>query len=237
MHAETGHCNTPNGMQNCVREITSGVIVAFTHQVTAGALDALIGELRAEASFAVVAALTATAKDIEAAESQGLEDSLDRPTPFTLRAFGTEAATKARLQARVFMRPIQSRYLQWQIDGGLRSYKAMEFRIRGQLVTAYAMPRAALQLDQYGNVPRATLTRIIRDIDKPGAGARYFVGQPKGQPDKVPGIYERDGRALHLLFAFKASANYKPAFQWERIGMTTADARFPINLAQALAKY
>ena len=211
--------------------------MSFQHSVNAPGLDQLISELGKEASFAVVAALTATAKDVEAAESQGLADSLDRPTPFTLKAFGTEAATKAKPIARVYMRPIQSRYLQWQIDGGQRAYKGFEFRIKGQLVTAFAMPKDSLDLDQYGNVPRATLSRIIRDIDAPGASRRYFVGQPKGHPDFVPGVYERDGRKLHLLLSFETSARYRPAFEWERIATETADRQFPIRLAQALAKY
>lgn len=211
--------------------------MSFTVDVNAGALDQLITELGNEARFAVVAALTATAKDIEAAESQGLNDSLDRPTPFTLNAFGTEAATKAKPQARIYMRPIQSRYLQWQIDGGLRTFKGYELRIKGQTVTAYAMPKTSLALDEYGNVPRATLSRIIRDIDSPGASRRYFVGRPKGHPDFAPGVYERDGRKLHLLLAFETSARYRPLFEWEKIATATAEARFQIRLAESLAKY
>jgi hypothetical protein len=211
--------------------------MSFQHSVNAPGLDQLIADLKAESSFAVVAPLTATAKDVEKAESQGLADSLDNPTPFSLKAFGTEAATKARPQARVFMRPIQSRYLQWQIDGGPRTYKGFEFRIKGQLVTAYAMPKDSLQLDQYGNVPRATLSRIIRDIDAPGASRRYFVGQPKGHPDFVPGVYERDGRKLHLLLSFETTARYRPSFEWEQIATETADRQFPIRLAESLSKY
>lgn len=211
--------------------------MSFKHSVNAPGLDQVIAELGREASFAVVAALTATAKDVEGAESQGLADSLDNPTAFTLKAFGTEAATKAKPQSRVFMRPIQSRYLQWQIDGGQRAYKGFEFRIKGQLVTAYAMPKDSLDLDEFGNVPRAKLSQIIRDLDSPSASRRYFVGQPKNHPDFLPGVYERDGEKLHILLAFETSARYRPAFKWEQIATETADRQFPIRLGQALAKY
>lgn len=145
--------------------------MGFSHTVNADSLNALIREIAEEGGFAVVSALTAVGKDIEAAERTGLEASIDRPSPFTLNAFGTQAATKANPVARVFMRPIQSRYLQWLIDGGTRAYKGFELRIKGQRVSAFAMPRASLDLDQYGNVPRATLNRIIRDLDSPRASS------------------------------------------------------------------
>ena len=99
------------------------------------------------------------------------------------------------------------------------------------------MPRDSLQLDQYGNLSRAVLSAIIRDIDSPGGSRRYFVGEPRGHPDFVPGVYERDGRALHLLLAFKGSATYRAAFPWAAIGIATADQQFPVRLTQALATY
>ena len=65
-----------------------------------------------QGAFAVVQALTAKARHVQACEREGLGQSLDRPTPFKLNAFGIEPATKAKPTARIFM-PIQSRYLQW----------------------------------------------------------------------------------------------------------------------------
>ena len=241
-------CAPHSRMHNCVRVTASRAIVGFSHSVNAPALDGLIAELGRGAEFAVVAALTATAKDIERAESQGLADSLDRPTPFTLQAFGTEAATKAKPQARVYMRPIQSRYLQWQIDGGARSLKGFELRIKGKAVQAYAVPGTDVALDQYGNVSRSTITEIIRQLER--RPSDYFVGQPNGRPDLPAGVYKRTGiRAkqdeglggggyrIKPVFVFVSSAQYLQMFDWSGIANLTASYRFERNLAESLARY
>ena len=207
------------------------------YPVSAPNLDAIIEGLGKRGAFAVVRALTATAKDIERAETLGLSESLDNPTPFTLRAFGTEAATKANPTARVFMRPLQSKYLQYQIDGGQRAYKGFELKLRGQSITAYALPGGKVPLDQYGNISRATIIALTRELNSSGSAKRYFVGKPKGARDRPAGVYARvnDNANIEPLLVFANSAQYQKRFAWSVIAKRTVDANFERNLIQALA--
>ncbi len=211
--------------------------MSFTLSFSSAALDALISDAGKQGQFAVVSALTATAKDIEQAETDGLTESLDRPSPFTLKAFGTEPATKAKPTARIFMRPIQSRYLQWQIDGGSRGLKAFELRIRDKTVSAYQIPGDAATLDQHGNVSRADIIAIQRELNSSKGSKRYFVGQPKGRPDLPPGIYARvnNNTSIEPLFIFATSATYRKRFAWSQIAQRTFNATFERNLIAALA--
>ncbi len=47
-------------------------------------------------------------------ETARLEKVLDRPTPFTRKAYAMRRSTKRRLEARVFIKAIQARYLEAQ---------------------------------------------------------------------------------------------------------------------------
>lgn len=211
--------------------------MSFNHSFSVPALDAMIEAMGSQGQFAVVRALTATAKDIEQAETKALPESLDRPTPFTLKAFGVEAATKAKPQARVFMRPIQSRYLQWQIDGGQRAYKGFELRIRERTYNAFQVPSTAAQLDRFGNISRSDIIAIQRELNSAKSSKRYFVGQPNGRPDLPPGIYARvnGNTSIEPLLVFATAAVYKKRFDWSGIAKRTINATFERNLIAALA--
>lgn len=212
--------------------------MSFNLTVNAPALDAIISELGKQGAFAVVQALTATAKDVQTAEREGLEQSLDRPTPFTLNAFGIEPATKAKPTARIFMRPLQSRYLQWQIDGGQRSYKGFELKIKGKTFNAFVMPGEAQGRDQYGNISRAEIIRITSELNSSGSARRYFAGQPKGRPDLPAGVYARVNNNTNIepLLIFATHAVYAKRFEWSVIAKRLIDERFERNLAAALSK-
>lgn len=212
--------------------------MSFNLTVNAPALDAIISELGKQGAFAVVQALTATAKDVQAAEREGLEQSLDRPTPFTLNAFGVEPATKTNPTARIFMRPIQSRYLQWQIEGGQRAYKGFELKIREKTFNAFLIPGRDTPRDQYGNLSRADIIKITAELNSSGSARRYFAGQPKGHPDLPPGVYARvnNNTSIEPLLVFATHAVYSKRFEWSAIAKRTIDAVFERNLSQALTK-
>jgi hypothetical protein len=211
--------------------------MSYTFNLNAPAFTAILSDIGNQARFAVVQALTATAKDIQAAERDGLEQSLDRPTPFTLNAFGVEPATKAKPTARVFMRPIQSRYLQWQIEGGQRSYKGFELKIRDKTFNAFLIPGLDTPLDQYGNLSRADIIKITAELNSSGGAKRYFAGQPKGRPDLPSGVYARvnNNTSIEPLLVFATSAVYTKRFEWSAIATRTIDARFEQNLIAAIA--
>lgn len=210
--------------------------MGFEHTFSVPEFDKLIEGLGRSGLFAVVQALTLTAKDVQAAETAALTSSLDRPTPFTLNAYGVEPATKAKPTARIFTRPLQSRYLRWQIEGGQRTFKGFELKLGGRTVTAYAIPGVDVAIDQYGNVSRADISRIIQQLNGPKASRLYFAGQPRGRPDLPPGIYRRvQDQYITPVFVFAQSAVYTKRLPWRQVAEQTIQAKFRLNLARALA--
>lgn len=133
-----------------------------------------IDALGKQARFAAAVALTKTAQDIRSAEVRELQRALDRPTPYTLRSLFLKPATKASLEAKVWIKDDRAgsgtpavRYLLPQIEGGERSAKRFEqsLRLAGYLPPGWlAMPGAGARLDQYGNVSRGQIIEVLSQL-------------------------------------------------------------------------
>ncbi|XLV72916.1 hypothetical protein ACKZDW_10360 [Ralstonia syzygii subsp. celebesensis] len=93
--------------------------------------------------FAIAKGLTQTAKVTQDKLTSALPRQLDKPTPFTMRAFGVTAATKQRQLATVFIKPDQWKYLKYQVEGG----------VRRPAKRAVIVPES-MRLNQYGNMPK-----------------------------------------------------------------------------------
>lgn len=169
--------------------------------------------------------------------------SLDRPTPYTANSVFYDKADyrKRKLYVDVFVRDGQSsakgdsfrartevstgtppaKYLQWQERGGARRQKAFERKLgsmsgRGTGVAQYYVAGRGAKLDQYGNVPRGVLQKIVSQLRVSealagsksnetealrrkrekrqrirGGGGRYFVLSKDRGKLKRGGIYER----------------------------------------------
>lgn len=114
---------------------------------------------RKQIPFATALALTRLAEAVKDEMPGELSRVLDRPRPFTTKnAIYTQRATKSRLYAVVGFKRIQARYLEALIEGGRRELKGSEQRFLGRPI----VPGPDIRLDAYGNVPRATLVRILR---------------------------------------------------------------------------
>lgn len=185
---------------------------------------------QSQVRYTTALALTRTAKLVEAELQREITKSFDNPTPFTQRALRTQSATKARLQARVFVKDYAakgnpaSRWLLPGVIGGQRSTKGFERLLQraGVMPTGwYAMPTKYIARDAYGNVPGGVVVKILSQLqasrdpsvnEKSSAkkkrnrkmrAGRYFAIQP-GRSHLPPGIYER------VSFAFGAAV--KPVF-------------------------
>jgi len=163
--------------------------------------------------FAIAKALTQTAKAVAGMESKALPGELDKPTPFTMRAFGTMPATKQRLIATVFIKREQWKYLRYQVEGGERR----------PAKRAVVIPEG-LRVNQYGNMPKGAIRKLL---SKPGV----FSGKVNG----VPGIYQRKGRSVVLLIKYVDQANYKRRFDFVGIGEQAIAAEFGAIFGRALA--
>lgn len=151
--------------------------------------------------FWTAAALTQTAKDIQAAEVAEMARVFDRPTRFTLNALYVKPATKQELTAAVLFKEgfgsIPAwRYLGPEVEGGARRHKSYERRlveIGAMRVSEVAVPGARVKLDANGNVPGSFWQVIMAELGamrdanqnattrsrkRAGKRGRYFVLRP-----------------------------------------------------------
>lgn len=166
--------------------------------------------------FATAKALTLTAKDCAGDLVAALPDIFDRPTPYTLRAFGTEMARKSNLArgARVFIKPDQLKYLGIQVEGGTRTPAKKALLIPADIGT-----------NQYGNIPRGKIQQML-------ARADVFSGTVRG----VAGIWQRMKRGgVKLLVAYEHQARYKKRFDFYGLVEKSARAAFPGNFRTCMA--
>lgn len=183
---------------------------------------------------------------------------LDRPTPTTMRSLFAQAATKSR-PAKVWFKdswttgiPADT-YLQQAVQGGPRPHKRFEKSLIAQgLMKAgqYAVPTGDY-LNQYGNVSRGTMTRILSGLGaaesergyeanatgskrskRKGNANRYFVGTINGEQ----GVWERRAREqVKPVFLYTSGApQYRTIFPFFKIGENIVKAHAHAELAQAL---
>ena len=153
--------------------------------------------------FATVLAVNDLAKRVQDAETAALPRVLDRPTPFTMRAFGTKGATKQTMQAEVFAKQTQAKYLAPSEFGG-QQVLGNARRIRTPVDA---------KLNAYGNLPKGFIARKIAGgaLSTPGKRG-FFIGVVKGVNglwQRVPGT-KTTPPSLKLLVAFTKPVEVKP---------------------------
>jgi hypothetical protein len=166
--------------------------------------------------FAIAKGLTDTAKEARGVLTQALPRQLDRPTPFTMRAFAITPATKTKLYAKVFVRADQWKYLTYQFEGGDR----MPTR------RALVLPKN-LKLNQYGNMQRRAIKQLL-------AKKNVFSGVVDG----VPGIYQRkqfaSGTGVQLLIGYADKVRYRRRYPFKEIAQRSVSKSFNRNFQRAL---
>ncbi|WP_406834040.1 hypothetical protein [Pseudomonas asiatica] len=214
---------------------------------------------RKQLPFALILAQTRLAtKRIKPGMTEVMGTRLDRPTPTTLRSLFAQAATKSR-GAKVWFKdqwttgiPADT-YLQQAVQGGQRPHKRFEKSlIAHALMKAgqYALPNADL-LNQYGNVSRGVMTRILSGLGaaesrrghkanatgsnrskRKGNAERYFVGTVGDDT----GVWERKARKqVAPVFLYTDGApHYRVMFPFFKIAENIAKAYGQAELASAL---
>lgn len=138
-------------------------------------MAARLQELGLQAKFATAVALTRTAKDdVKPALRAEMVKVFDRPTAYTLNSLFVKGATKAALEAKVWLKDNPSgkgtpadRYLAPQIYGGGRRQKGMERALQAARLmqpNQFAVPAAGAQLDANGNVKRSQIVQILSQL-------------------------------------------------------------------------
>lgn len=211
--------------------------------------------------FAQILAQTRLAQQIKAGMLEVMKQRIDRPTPTTMRSLYVQAATKNRA-AKVYFKDAWTSgipadtYLQQAVQGGQRPHKRFEKSLiaKGLMKSGqYAVPVNDL-LNQYGNVSRGTMTRILSGLGaaesasgfqanatgskrsrRKGNAKRYFTGTVNDEQ----GIWERKhtafGDAAKPVFLFSDSApRYRVIFPFFKIAANIAKAHGPTILDRAL---
>lgn len=187
---------------------------------------------------------------------------LDRPTPTTLNSLFVQMAGRGK-PAKVWFKdswtsgvPADT-YLQQTVVGGLRPHKRFEKSLiaRGLMKSSqYALPNQSL-LNQYGNVSRGTMLKILSGLGaaeqrggyqanasnskrskRKGNAQRFFSGAVDGSQ----GIWERKamahGDAVRPVFVFSDSApGYRTIFPFFKIAQNIVKANYADEFADAFA--
>jgi hypothetical protein len=191
---------------------------------------------RNQAPFAMARAMTTTMRQAKTAEDAHIMAVFDNPTSFTQRAVAVEGATKQKLKASVFVKDAQAKYLDAEAQGGRRRFKPFEEQFAVGGAPMVALPGRGVQLNQYGNISKAKIKKIARDVNTSGNAKRFFMGTPKGQ-DLPPGVYARtsNNKQLTPLLVFANAAVYQKRFKFSEIGKETINEKFTDNLAVSWA--
>ena len=214
---------------------------------------------RKQIPWALILAQSRLAKNrIKPGITEVMGKRLDRPTPTTMRSLFAKAATKSR-PAQVWFKDSWTtgipadQYLQQAVQGGQRPHKRFERSLIAHGLMAanqYAVPNPEL-LNQYGNVSRGVMTRILSGLGaaeskrghqanatgskrskRKGNAERYFVGTLGDET----GVWERKARkqvAPAFLYT-KGAPHYRVLFPFFKIGENIAKAHGQAELAAAL---
>jgi hypothetical protein len=189
--------------------------------------------------YATAQALNKVAGRVKPAEQQNIRDKFTKPTPFTQNSIGVSRANKASLTAAVFVKDIAAKYLQPYEDGGKHFLSSR----------ALLNPKD-IRLNQYGQLPRATLAKLKARPD-------IFIGIVKTKAGPVNGVWQRvtapgrklvaaNGRRLRglnqgptatlkLLIRFGDALPVNKCLEFGATGQRVVDAHLQGDFADALA--
>ncbi|WP_025858894.1 hypothetical protein [Pseudomonas sp. CHM02] len=186
-----------------------------------------VGEKQLPFAFALMA--TRLAVLVKKGELSVLKARIDRPTTTTLNSLYVKPAKKGKPEARTFFKDAWTSgvpadtYLQQAVKGGRRPHKRFEKALIAKGIMKpgqFALP-AASALNQFGNVPRGTIMKILSGLGaaetvsgvqanatgskrskRKGNAQKYFAGEVDG----TQGVWERKktawGDGVRPVFIF-----------------------------------
>lgn len=202
--------------------------------------------------FAAAVALTRTAKDVQRVMPAQLAQDLDKPTAFTTKGTFVRSARRDTLVSAVGFKDAQSKYMQYQVEGGVYKPPAAGIRLPGNV-----------QLNAFGNIPRGLVSKLkaaARDGSlgkavakrlnaagnrrKGAAPIQLFYGQPRGARwrDAPVGIWRRIppstpggvGKLVPVILFEDTPAQYEQIFDFEGLARKVVQQNIQQNFDRAL---
>lgn len=197
-----------------------------------------LGVMAKQADFAASRALNTAAFAVNSRIKDEMQSVFQGgATPYTLRAFQVEKASKANLQSAVMLRTdapagggAYDKALSHLFTGGTRDWKKLEGWLRGRGLMPsglMAVPGAGCPLDGRGNIRRSALKemlgalaagRNLRVYRRSGGGKLikaigYFVILPGSGSRLKPGVYKRvetgDSNGISPMVMFVRPGSWK----------------------------
>lgn len=211
------------------------------------------GEIRTATAYA----LNMLAANGKRAVVDRAKEVFDRPTKFTLGGFFTDKATPGNLEAGVGTIDFDKsekgtpaiRYLGPQIHGGGRDMKKSEVALSALSGGQYWVPGPGAPLDEYGNIQRGEITRILsrmgvasnqainmtdrtaKRLARQGKNAKgqrseYFIPRERGN-GRPKGIYKLvgPGKVVAVLYFTPRRPTYRVRLPLEQIVQQSFAAR------------
>ena len=148
------------------------------------------------------------------------EKKLDRPTRATQNGFEIKKSNKQNLTGILKIKDFVSKYLHYQIEGGVRS--------TGRKIPVPYKPNA--RLNKFGNIQRNAQGGVIKRPNK------QFIAKING----VSGVYEkfgRGGKQIKLIIGFEDSVVYdKKIFPFYKIANGYINNTYNRKLQKALTR-
>lgn len=210
-----------------------------------------------QAAFAQVVALTRTAIDVRSAEVHEIDDSFDRPTPYTRNAVFVKPATKETREAQVGIKDDftganlrgPSSYLEAQIDGGRRNLRGFEVALQraGAMPPfSWAVPGKFARLDAYGNISRGQIIQILSQLrtgtnagftrNLPRRGESKYADREKKIDQTIRSAYRRAG-GQYFAVPFKRGRLQPGIYQRRDFRLGSAAPRAVIRFVPATQNY
>ncbi len=230
------------------------------------ALSASLGSQARQVPFAASLAINRTAQRVREETLVEMSAQFDRPTPLVMKSLFITPATKARLQAAVYLKDREiggknsrsmAEILGHQFAGGTRLRKRMEdaFVSAGLIgLGEYLVPGPDAKLDQYGNLSRGQTQQIYaalrlfrdpyqnatqskRSLRNAKAAGRMFWSDGKGANKVRRGLWATDARGYpRLLMLAIPTPVYRRRIDMDRISSQVVAREFDGLFDAALQK-
>lgn len=211
-------------------------------------LDALEKE---QLPFALALTATWTAQDVQAEEKKVIASVFDNPSPYVINSVRVKAAKKNNPIAAVWVNDGSTgsggniaETLSAEIWGGKRKPKGFTrvMYSKGILKKGkYLVPAPNAKRNQYGNISKATLKKVISDLENPTSKKgriKYFMLDDDNGVSSAWNnvIWKKLGRndMEPFLIITDEAPSYKKRLPFYEVAERIINKQFPINFEKAM---